>query len=148
HSRRRESPPAPARPAGLGVQRRGHRGCSAGGPYRGGRGGMSGPRTLFEKIWSDHVVAPEPEDGPAVLYSDLRLVHEVTSPQAFDMLRQRGLGVRRPERTLATMDHSTPTLARRPGSLPVIAPDAARQLDQLRANCREHGIRLLDMSSP
>src|SRR5690606_10251295 len=100
------------------------------------------------KIWSDHVIAPEREDAPAVIYIDLHLVHEVTSPQAFDMLRQRGLGVRRPERTLATMDHSTPTLARRPGSLPVIAPDAARQLDQLRANCREHGIRLLDMSSP
>ncbi len=109
---------------------------------------MSGPRTLFEKIWSDHVIAAEREDAPAVIYIDLHLVHEVTSPQAFDMLRQRGLGVRRPERTLATMDHSTPTLPRRQGSLPVIAPDAARQLDQLRANCREHGIRLLDMNSP
>ena len=69
------------------------------------------PRTLFEKIWDAHVVAEEP-DRPAVLYIDLHLVHEVTSPQAFAGLRARGLRVRRPDRTYATMDHSIPTLPR------------------------------------
>jgi 3-isopropylmalate/(R)-2-methylmalate dehydratase large subunit len=67
-------------------------------------------RTLFEKVWDAHVVAPETTDTPAVLYIDLHLVHEVTSPQAFSELRQRGLTLRRPDRTLATLDHSTPTL--------------------------------------
>ena len=66
------------------------------------------PRTMFEKIWDDHVVTEEP-GSPAVLYVDLHLIHEVTSPQAFSLLQSLGLPVRRPERTLATMDHSTPT---------------------------------------
>ena len=66
------------------------------------------PKTMFEKIWDEHVVLQE-EDAPAVLYIDLHLVHEVTSPQAFTGLRGRGIAVRRPERTLATMDHSSPT---------------------------------------
>ena len=66
------------------------------------------PKTLFQKIWNSHVVAEQP-DSPAVLYIDLHLVHEVTSPQAFTGLRQRGLKVRRPEKTVATMDHSIPT---------------------------------------
>ena len=109
---------------------------------------MSQPRTLVEKIWDRHVVVPQREDAPAVLYVDLHLIHEVTSPQAFDVLRQQGLPVRRPERTVATMDHSTPTVTQRPGALPVLAPDAARQLEQLRHNCREFGIRLHDMDSP
>ena len=73
---------------------------------------MSTPRTLFQKIWDDHVVRPEDAGTPAVLYIDLHLVHEVTSPQAFTELRQRGLRVRRPDRTIATMDHSTPTTPR------------------------------------
>ncbi len=69
---------------------------------------MSQPKTLFDKIWDAHVVA-QAADAPAVLYIDLHLIHEVTSPQAFTGLRERGLRVRRPERTVATMDHSTPT---------------------------------------
>ncbi|HEX8778157.1 MAG TPA: aconitase family protein, partial [Rhodanobacter sp.] len=68
---------------------------------------MTAARTLFEKIWDAHVVAPESADTPAILYVDLHLVHEVTSPQAFDELRSRGLKLRRPDRTLATLDHST-----------------------------------------
>ena len=69
---------------------------------------MSG-RSLFDKVWDEHVVVPETEDAPAVLYIDLHLVHEVTSPQAFQMLRERGLTVRFPERTFATVDHIVPT---------------------------------------
>ena len=70
------------------------------------------PRTLLEKVWDAHLVQAETADTPAVLYVDLHLVHEVTSPQAFSLLRERGLPVRRLDRTLATMDHSTPTLPR------------------------------------
>jgi len=70
---------------------------------------MPQPLTLFQKVWNNHVVVQEP-DSPAVLYIDLQLVHEVTSPQAFEGLRQRGLKVRRPDRTIGTMDHSIPTL--------------------------------------
>ena len=102
------------------------------------------PRTLFEKIWDEHVVTVEP-DSPAVLYIDLHLVHEVTSPQAFTLLRERGLKVRRPDKTLATMDHSIPTTDR---SLPIADPMAARQVQQLAENCREFGIPLYDMHSP
>jgi 3-isopropylmalate/(R)-2-methylmalate dehydratase large subunit len=99
---------------------------------------MSPARTLFEKIWDDHVVAQQP-GAPAVLYIDLHLVHEVTSPQAFAGLRARGLKVRRPERTLATMDHSTPTI---PGGLAVVDDQARAQLRQLEANCAEFGVKL------
>ena len=102
------------------------------------------PRTLFEKIWANHLVVQEP-DSPAVLYVDLHLIHEVTSPQAFTGLRNRGLKVRRPERTLATMDHSTPTTSL---SLPMADTQAAAQLRQLAANCAEFGIELFDMDSP
>jgi 3-isopropylmalate/(R)-2-methylmalate dehydratase large subunit len=104
---------------------------------------MDKPRTLFEKIWGRHVVVQEP-DCPAVLYIDLHLVHEVTSPQAFEGLRRRGLGVRRPDLTVATMDHSVPTTDRR---LPIADPTAARQVDQLRRNCREFGVTLHDLGS-
>jgi len=96
------------------------------------------PRTLFEKVWDDHVVVQE-EDRPAVLYIDLQLVHEVTSPQAFASLRERGLRVRRPERTVATMDHSTPTL---PKKLWVIDDQAQKQLDMLTKNCADFGVTL------
>jgi 3-isopropylmalate/(R)-2-methylmalate dehydratase large subunit len=96
-------------------------------------------RTMFEKIWDAHVVAEHPR-RPSVLYIDLHLVHEVTSPQAFAELRERGLRVRRPDRTLATMDHSTPT---RPGGLAVVDAQGAAQLRQLEANCKEAGIELL-----
>ena len=95
-------------------------------------------KTLFEKIWNEHVVAEEP-DRPAVLYVDLHLIHEVTSPQAFSGLRARGLKVRRADRTVATMDHSTPTL---PKALQVIDDQARAQLSQLEKNCAEFGIRL------
>ena len=104
---------------------------------------MTTPRTLFDKIWDAHVVAQE-EGGPAVLYVDLHLIHEVTSPQAFSMLRERGLPVRRPERTVATMDHATPT--DRP-DLTLADAVAVRQLRQLAENCAEFGIRLYDMES-
>src|SRR5947199_5433358 len=102
------------------------------------------PRTLFEKIWNDHLVSQDP-DAPAVLAVDLHLVHEVTSPQAFTGLRQRGLKVRHPERTVATADHSVPT---HPRSLPILDQLAAAQVDQLTANCREFGIPLHGLGSP
>jgi 3-isopropylmalate/(R)-2-methylmalate dehydratase large subunit len=106
------------------------------------------PRTLFEKIWQSHVVRPATEDTPAVLYVDLHLVHEVTSPQAFAGLRERGLPVRRPERTVATMDHSTPTTPRgADGRIPITDPLAAAQIQKLEENCREFGIRLFALGS-
>jgi len=101
------------------------------------------PKTLFDKVWDSHVVVQEP-DSPAVLYIDLHLVHEVTSPQAFAGLRQRGLRVRRPDRTVATMDHSIPTLA----GAPPVDEMAARQLAQLEENAREFGIRLYGKDHP
>ena len=97
---------------------------------------MSRPRNIIEKLWDSHVVAEQP-GAPALLYIDLHLVHEVTSPQAFEGLRQRGLKVRRPDRTLATCDHSTPTT---PRSLPIVDKIAATQVAQLEANCKEFGI--------
>jgi 3-isopropylmalate/(R)-2-methylmalate dehydratase large subunit len=102
------------------------------------------PKSLFQKVWDAHVVRPETDDTPAVLYIDLHLVHEVTSPQAFDVLRARGLPVRRPELTLATMDHSTPTVPITSlRDLDVVSePAAARQVRQLDANCKEFGIEL------
>ncbi|GAB4198846.1 MAG: 3-isopropylmalate dehydratase large subunit [Roseiflexaceae bacterium] len=104
------------------------------------------PRTLFEKVWDAHTVRPETPETPAVLYIDLHLVHEVTSPQAFTELRQRGLRVRRPDRTIATMDHSTPTTPRGPdGIIPVTDGQAAAQLDQLRRNCADFGIPLYEL---
>jgi 3-isopropylmalate/(R)-2-methylmalate dehydratase large subunit len=107
------------------------------------------PRTLFEKVWDAHLVRPPTTDTPAVLYVDLHLVHEVTSPQAFRLLRERGLRVRRPDRTLATMDHATPTDFRREGERVVIADaQAAEQVRQLEANCRDFGITLYGLSSP
>ena len=96
------------------------------------------PKTLFQKVWDDHVVVQEP-NRPAVLYIDLHLIHEVTSPQAFTGLRERGLKVRRPENTVATMDHSTPTL---PKALWVIDDQAKIQLGMLETNCEEFGIQL------
>jgi 3-isopropylmalate/(R)-2-methylmalate dehydratase large subunit len=106
------------------------------------------PRTLFEKIWDAHTVRPETPDTPAVLYIDLHLIHEVTSPQAFSELRQRGLKVRRPDHTLATMDHSTPTTPRGPdGLIPVLDSQAAAQLDQLRRNCADFGIPLFELGT-
>jgi 3-isopropylmalate/(R)-2-methylmalate dehydratase large subunit len=101
-------------------------------------------RTLFEKIWDSHLVA-QPPDSPAILYIDLHLVHEVTSPQAFTGLRQRGLKVRRPERTVATMDHSIPTTSL---DMPIADPLAAAQIKQMEVNAGEFGITLHGMNSP
>lgn len=105
-------------------------------------------KTLFEKVWQRHVVAPETADTPAVLYIDLHLIHEVTSPQAFALLRERGLPVRRPDRTLATMDHSTPTrTAQVFGGAPISIESAARQIAQLERNCAQFGVELFGMRS-
>ncbi len=101
----------------------------------------SRPRTLFEKVWDAHVVERGAAGAPDVLYVDLHLVHEVTSPQAFAVLDERGLAVRRPDRTLATMDHSTPTWISGT-SMPVIESAAAAQLSTLEGNCARHGIPL------
>jgi 3-isopropylmalate/(R)-2-methylmalate dehydratase large subunit len=105
-------------------------------------------RTLFEKIWDAHVVAPETIDTPSVLYIDLHLVHEVTSPQAFSELRSRGLTLRRADRVLATLDHSTPTLpALANGERPYANAEAKAQVAQLEANCREFGVQLYGWDS-
>ena len=99
------------------------------------------PRTLFEKVWDAHTVRDQSEDSPAVLYIDLHLVHEVTSPQAFSMLRERGLRVRRPDLTIGTMDHSTPTTPRNElGIIPVADAMAAKQLDTFTQNCDDFDI--------
>jgi 3-isopropylmalate/(R)-2-methylmalate dehydratase large subunit len=98
------------------------------------------PKTLFDKVWERHVVVPETKANPATLYIDLHLIHEVTTPQAFTELRERGLRVRRPDRTLATIDHSTPTKINADGSRPYHTPQAERQVETLLANTKEHGI--------
>lgn len=101
----------------------------------------NGPRTMFEKIWDNHVVHQEP-GKQAILYIDLHLVHEVTSPQAFEGLRLAGRKVRRPERTIATPDHNVPTTDR---SLPIADEISKKQVDTLRENCQEFGVELLDI---
>ena len=107
---------------------------------------MPSPRTLFEKVWSAHEVAPQSADTPAVMFVDLHLTHEVTSPQAFTMLRERGLKLRRPDLTLATMDHSTPTRTEQVfGGAPITIDSAAKQIRQLEQNCAEFGVELLGM---
>ena len=106
------------------------------------------PKTLFEKVWENHLVRPQQADAPATLYIDLHLVHEVTSPQAFDNLRARGLRVRRPDHTVATMDHSTPTTPRNAdGIIPVSDAMAAAQLNKLKQNCAEFGVPLYELGS-
>jgi 3-isopropylmalate/(R)-2-methylmalate dehydratase large subunit len=101
------------------------------------------PKTLFEKIWDNHVVVAEP-GNPAVLYIDLHLVHEVTSPQAFTGLREKGLAVRRPDKTVATMDHGIPTT---PPSIPISDVMVINQIGQLEKNCRDFGIPLFGLDS-
>ena len=106
------------------------------------------PQTMFEKLWREHEVLPETADTPAVLYIDLHLTHEVTSPQAFSVLRERGLKVRRLDRTLATLDHSTPTDAAQIfGGLPIRLESARKQVEQLQDNAAEFGVELLDLKS-
>src|SRR5215467_4921095 len=101
------------------------------------------PRTIIEKFWNSHVVRVR-EGAPTLLFIDLHLVHEVTSPQAFQGLRDRGLKVRRPDLTIATADHSIPTTDR---SLPIVDAIAAKQLAALETNCRDFGIRCLGVHS-
>ncbi|HVB10988.1 MAG TPA: 3-isopropylmalate dehydratase large subunit [Bacillota bacterium] len=101
--------------------------------------------TLLDKLWSRHTVHQEPDGGPTLLYIDLHLVHEVTSPQAFEGLRLTGRQVRRPDRTWATLDHNVPTADRH---LPIADPIAAQQVDALIANCKAFGIPLYDLHAP
>jgi len=103
------------------------------------------PKTIVEKIWDDHVIATGSDDAPDVVGIDLHLVHEVTSPQAFDGLRERGLPVRRPGQTVATLDHSIPTTDR---SLPIVDEIAAMQVARMEENAREFGIPLHGIGSP
>ena len=104
---------------------------------------MSAKKTLFQKVWDAHVVAT-PDGQSPLLYIDLHLVHEVTSPQAFDGLRAAGRQVRRPLRTVATVDHNVPTT---PRGTPITDPIAAKQIETLQKNCREFGIPFFDMDS-
>src|SRR5436305_9019359 len=105
---------------------------------------MTAGRNLFQKVWQAHLVADPPGRSP-ILYIDLHLVHEVTSPQAFDGLRAAGRQVRQPQRTIATVDHNIPTT---PRGTPITDPIAARQIEALQKNCKEFGVPLFDMDSP
>jgi 3-isopropylmalate/(R)-2-methylmalate dehydratase large subunit len=100
--------------------------------------------TLFEKVWKSHVIV-EKESGPSLIYIDRHLVHEVTSPQAFDGLRMNNRQVRRPDLTIATMDHNVPTSDR---SLPILDQTSAVQIQTLEKNCKDFGITLFDINSP
>ena len=107
---------------------------------------MSAPKTMFEKVWAAHQVVPQTADTPAVIFIDLHLTHEVTSPQAFSLLKSRGLKLRRPDLTLATMDHATPTRTEQVcGGAPISIESAAKQIRQLEVNCAEFGVELLGL---
>jgi 3-isopropylmalate/(R)-2-methylmalate dehydratase large subunit len=109
---------------------------------------MSQPKTLFQKVWERHEVVAETAETPATLYIDLHLIHEVTTPQAFTELRERGIKVRRPDLTVATMDHSTPTKTEQVfGGAPIAIESAGKQIRELEKNCREFGITLFDLAS-
>src|SRR5919202_260244 len=137
HAGGRERPPARWREA--------RRPSSAVGPTAVGIGGASmPPQLLFEKVWNSHVVRQEPGE-PALLFIDLHLVHEITTAQAFEGLRLNGRKVRRPDLTLATLDHNVPTWDR---SLPVTDEIAKKQIETLIRNCKEFGIKLEGMTSP
>jgi 3-isopropylmalate/(R)-2-methylmalate dehydratase large subunit len=104
-----------------------------------------GGQSLFEKVWNDHIIVPETEDMPAVFYIDLHIIHEVTTPQAFNMLRDTGMKVRRPDLVLATMDHSTPTvpITNLEESLDAVSdPEPANQIRAMVKNCEQFGIKL------
>jgi 3-isopropylmalate/(R)-2-methylmalate dehydratase large subunit len=107
---------------------------------------MNLPKTLFEKVWQQHLVA-EPEGEPALLYIDLHLVHEVTSPQAFDGLRMAGRKLRRPDRTIATVDHNVPTTSIQ-DRLHILDQVASKQVAALRTNCADFGVELFDVQAP
>jgi 3-isopropylmalate/(R)-2-methylmalate dehydratase large subunit len=105
-------------------------------------------KTLYEKVWREHLVVDETDDTPAILYIDLHLIHEVTTPQAFSVLRERDLSVRRPGLTLGTMDHSTPTTPVRTfKDLQIVGQGAANQVRQMQANCEEFGLELFGLDS-
>src|SRR3954462_10998835 len=101
------------------------------------------PKTLFEKVWQQHIVA-EPQGEPTILYIDLHLIHEVTSPQAFDGLRDAGRKVRRPDRTIATVDHNVPTTSAQ-DRLVITDQISNAQVGALRKNCAEFGIQFFDV---
>jgi 3-isopropylmalate/(R)-2-methylmalate dehydratase large subunit len=106
------------------------------------------PQTLFDRVWADHVVKQETADTPAILYIDLHLIHEVTTPQAFTLLREKCLPVRRPDLTLGTLDHSTPTTpVRSIKDLAVAGESAANQVIKMQDNCRDFGVELLGFDS-
>jgi len=105
-------------------------------------------KSLFDKVWDRHVVTDESPANPVVLYIDLHLIHEVTTPQAFTELDARGLSVRRPDRTLATIDHSTPTLIDADGNRPYVTEQAKKQVDTLYENVEKHGIQIHGWDSP
>ncbi len=107
------------------------------------------PKSLFEKVWERHLVKEEAPDHPGIMYIDLHLVHEVTSPQAFAVLEERGLKVRRPDRTFATIDHSIPTLQFKQGveEPPYFTPEGKSQVQTLQANAKKHGLPLYDWDS-
>ena len=110
---------------------------------------MSAPKTMFEKVWAAHEVVPQTAETPAVIFIDLHLTHEVTSPQAFVILRDRGLKVRRPDLTLATMDHATPTRTEQVfGGAPITIEAAAKQIRCLEDNCKEFGVELIGLQDP
>ena len=102
------------------------------------------PQTMYEKIWARHIVREE-NDGDVLLYIDQQLCHEVTSPQAFEGMRLAGRRVRRPEKTMAVVDHNVPTTDR---NLPITDEISRKQIETLRANCAEFGIRLYDIHDP
>ena len=104
------------------------------------------PQTIFEKIWLRHEVCAETGETPAILYVDLHLTNEATSPQAFTVLHERGLSIRRPDRTLATMDHATPTRTEQVfGGVPIESESAGRQIRELESNCATFGVELLGL---
>jgi 3-isopropylmalate/(R)-2-methylmalate dehydratase large subunit len=108
--------------------------------------GQTAPKTLFEKVWQQHIVA-EPKDEPSIIYIDLHLIHEVTSPQAFDGLRMTGRKLRRPDRTIATVDHNVPTSSIE-DRLHIVDQIASKQIEALRKNCADFGVELYDVQSP
>ena len=107
---------------------------------------MTRPLTLFEKVWQQHLVAA-PANEPSLLYIDLHLIHEVTSPQAFDGLRMAGRKLRRPDRTIATIDHNVPTSSVHE-RLHILDPISSRQIEALRKNCAEFSVELYDVQAP
>ena len=107
---------------------------------------QTSPKTLFEKVWQQHLVA-EPAGEPSILYIDLHLIHEVTSPQAFDGLRMTGRKLRRPDRTIATVDHNVPTSSIE-DRLHIVDQISARQVEALRKNCADFGVEFYDVQSP